>query len=266
MNWRNLVWAECRKLRRLKMIWIAVAAAFLTAGIVLAGGMEVYRGPEVHYGMKVMRDGMRYLENAGWYMDEVQPWAFFFVLPGMTALFGSYLSEREQKEDTMKSLRIIPVEETDLMRVKVILILLFSIGLSMLFFGITFFTEAVLHAPDLSARFVFTLWKEYFLGGIGIFFAVFPVIAFAANRQKSCWSVFLFTEIYSVFGLFAGMADRMKDFYPITAVFNVSGYQIAARESRIISVAVLILCGCLGIFWIRKKCDMMRGEKKNGTK
>ena len=43
MNWRNLFWAECRKLRRLKMIWIAVAAAFLTAGIVLAGGMEVYR-------------------------------------------------------------------------------------------------------------------------------------------------------------------------------------------------------------------------------
>lgn len=77
MNWRNLFWAECRKLRRSKVIWIAVAAVFLTAGILFVGGLEVYHGSEVHYGLKVMRDGMRYLENAGWYMDEVQPWAFF---------------------------------------------------------------------------------------------------------------------------------------------------------------------------------------------
>lgn len=145
---------------------------------------------------------MRYLENAGWYMDEVQPWAFFFVIPGMTALFGSYLSVREQEEDTMKSLRLIPLQEIDLMRVKMILTLLFSIGLSMLCFGITFLTEAVLHIEDLSASFVFMLWKEYVIGGIGIFFAVFPIIAFAAGRQKNCWSVFLFTEIYSVFGSF----------------------------------------------------------------
>ena len=266
MNWRNLFWAECRKLRRSKMILIAVAAVFLTAGILFVGGLEVYHGLEVHYGLKVMRDGMRYLENAGWYMDEMQPWAFFFVIPGMTALFGSYLSVREQEEDTMKSLRLIPLQEIDLMRVKMILTLLFSIGLSMLCFGITFLTEAVLHIEDLSASFVFMLWKEYVLGGIGIFFAVFPIIAFAAGRQKNCWSVFLFTEIYSVFGLFAGMADRVKDFYPITAVFNVSGYQIASMERRMISAIVLLLCGCLGIFWIRKKCDMIRGEKRNGTK
>lgn len=266
MNWRNLFWAECRKLRRSKVILIAVAAVFLTAGILFVGGLEVYHGSEVHYGLKVMRDGMRYLENAGWYMDEVQPWAFFFVIPGMTALFGSYLSVREQEEDTMKSLRLIPLQEIDLMRVKMILTLLFSIGLSMLCFGITFLTEAVLHIEDLSASFVFMLWKEYVVGGIGIFFAVFPIIAFAAGRQKNCWSVFLFTEIYSVFGLFAGMADRVKDFYPITAVFNVSGYQIASMERRMISAIVLLLCGCLGIFWIRKKCDMIRGEKRNGTK
>jgi len=62
------------------------------------------------------------------------------------------------------------------------------------------------------------------------------------------------------------MADRVKDFYPITAVFNVSGYQIASMERRMISAIVLLLCGCLGIFWIRKKCDMIRGEKRNGTK
>ena len=171
-----------------------------------------------------------------------------------------------KKRTRWNCLRLIPLREIDLMRVKMILTLLFSIGLSMLCFGITFLTEAVLHIEDLSASFVFMLWKEYVLGGIGIFFAVFPIIAFAAGRQKNCWSVFLFTEIYSVFGLFAGMADRVKDFYPITAVFNVSGYQIASLERRMISAVVLLLCGCLGIFWIREKCDMIRGEKRNGTK
>lgn len=267
MNWRNLFWAECRKLRRSKMLWIAATAVVLTAGILFVGGLEVYHGPEVHYGSKKMEDGMRYLENAGWYMDEVQPWAFFFVIPGMTALFGSYLSVREQEEDTMKSLLLIPLQEIDLMWVKMILTLLFSVGLSMMLFGITFLTEVVLHSKALSVSFVFMLWKEYALGGIGIFFAVFPIVAFAAGRQKNCWSVFLFTEIYSVFGLFAGMADRVKDFYPITAVFNVSGYQIASPERRMLSAVVLLFCGCLGIFWIRKKCGMIKkGEKRNGTK
>ena len=99
------------------------------------------------------------------------------------------------------------------MWVKMILTLLFSIGLSMLCLESPFWTEAVLHIEELSASFVFMLWKEYVIGGIGIFFAVFPIIAFAAGRQEKLvgLSSFLRKSIRYLDYLH-GMADRVKEF------------------------------------------------------
>ncbi len=49
----------------------------MIAVIVFAGGQDVYNDPDLHYGLKSVYNGSRYIDNAGWYMDEVQPWATF---------------------------------------------------------------------------------------------------------------------------------------------------------------------------------------------
>lgn len=65
----TLLWAEYRKLRRSNIVWITIFATVLLAIIVFAEGQGIHDGPDVQYGLKVVYEGSRYIDNAGWYMD-----------------------------------------------------------------------------------------------------------------------------------------------------------------------------------------------------
>ena len=121
-----LLWAERRKLRRSKILWIAGFATVMVALIVFAQGQFVF-------------DGSRYVDGAGWFMTAAQSLATFYVLPAVIALLGSYMICREEHEDTMKALQLIPVNETKLTATKMMVSMAFSVGIYLLLFAITFF-------------------------------------------------------------------------------------------------------------------------------
>ena len=125
---RKMLWAEWRKLRRSSIILLTVFATVLIAVIVLVAGRET------------TVDGF-YLSDAGWYMTMVQPWATMFVLPAIVAMLGSYMICREEQDDTLKSLLLIPVNETTLTAAKMIVTFAISILIYLLLFAITFSVE-----------------------------------------------------------------------------------------------------------------------------
>ena len=127
-----LLWAERRKLRRSKILWIAGFATVMVALIVFAQGQFTFYES-------------RYIDGAGWFMTAAQSLATFYVLPAVIALLGSYMICREEQEDTLKSLRLIPVDEVKLTLSKMVLALVFSVLIYLLLFAITFLVEAVLH-------------------------------------------------------------------------------------------------------------------------
>lgn len=231
---KELLWAERQKLRRSKIIWITIFATIMVTFIVFAQGQFVF-------------DGSRYVDGAGWFMTAAQSLATFYVLPAVIALLGSYMICREEHEDTMKALQLIPVNETKLTATKMIVSLAFSIGIYLLLFFITFLAEAVLHFETLSFGLVLGFLKTYLLDGLGIFLAISPIIALVARMKKGYWLALVFAEIYSFAGLFASMSGSLKIFYPITAVFNISGYYEASAANVVISCASLIFCGCLAV-------------------
>lgn len=247
---QKLLWAEHQKIRRSKIVWITVFAVVLLAVMIFAGGLDVYHGPVVGDGLKYVRNNLRYIDNAGWYMDEVQPWSVMFVFPAVTALFGSYMICREEDEDTIKSLRLIPINEVKLTVAKMIVTFELSVMLYLLLFMITFLTEAVLHFSDLSVKLVLVTLKEYVLEGIGIFFAVSPVIALA-SRMKKYWLALVLAEIYSIAGLFVSMTSTLKYFYPINVVFNFSGYYKESAVGIWGSMGILLLCGALSVLILK---------------
>ena len=109
-----LLWAERRKLRRSKILWIAGFATVMVALIVFAQGQFTFYES-------------RYIDGAGWFMTAAQSLATFYVLPAVIALLGSYMICREEQEDTLKSLRLIPVDEVKLTLSKMVLALVFSV-------------------------------------------------------------------------------------------------------------------------------------------
>ncbi|WP_251037531.1 ABC transporter permease [Paenibacillus albidus] len=223
------MWAERQKLRRSNFVWIAVFATAMVAIIVFLSGLTD-------------NGGIRNIDNVGWYMAVAQPLATFFVLPAVIALLGSYMICREEQEDTIKSLLLIPVNEAKLTIAKMIITLIFSILLYLLLFFITFFTEAILHFSDLSIGVVLGFLKAYFLDGLGIFLAISPIIALVSHMKKGYWLSLIITAIYSFGGLFTSMSNTIKALYPITAVFTISGYYDASTSQIILSCISLMLC------------------------
>ena len=230
---KQLLWAEKQKLRRSKLIWITIFATIMVAVIVFAQGQFVFHGS-------------RYVDNAGWFMTAAQSLATFFV-PAVIALFGSYMICREEQEDTMKSLQLIPVNEPKLIVAKMVITLVFSILIYLLLFLITVSVEAILHNESLSIGLVLKFLKIYFLDGVGVFLAIAPMIVLVARMKKGYWLALVFTEIYSFAGLFTSMSGVLKVFYPITAVFHVSGYYDASAIQIILSGITLLLCGGIAV-------------------
>ena len=233
-----LLWAERRKLRRSKILWIAGFATVMVALIVFAQGQFIF-------------NGSRYIDGAGWFMSAAQSLATFYVLPAVIALLGSYMVCREEQEDTLKSLRIIPVDEVKLTLAKMVLSLVFSVLIYLLLFAITFLIEAILHFDALSVSLILGNLKTYLLDGMGVFLAISPIIALVARMKKGYWLSLVFAEIYSFAGLFASMAEPFKTVYPITAVFKLSGYYEASIVQSLIGMVVLLACTALSLFILK---------------
>lgn len=235
----KLLWAECQKLRRSNIVWVTVFTTVMVSVIIFAEGQTMY-------------DGSRQIDDIGWYMSVVQSWATFFALPAVIALLGSYMICREEQEDTIKSLRLIPINEMKLTIAKMIVAFAFSILLYLLLFIITFSVEAALHFQDLTVGIVLNFLKAYFLDGLGIFLAISPIIALMPHMKKGYWLALVFTEIYTFAGLFASMSNTLKACYPITAVFTISGYYDASTSQVIMSCISLLTCGCLSVFLLKR--------------
>ncbi|WP_312281062.1 ABC transporter permease [Oscillibacter sp.] len=232
------LWAERQKLRRSNIVWLAVFATVMVAVIVFLGGQEVY-------------DGSRNIDNAGWYMTTTQPWATFLVLPAVIALLGSYMICREEQDDTIKSLQLIPVNAVKLTAAKMMITFLFSVLIYLLLFAITFLVEATLHLSDLSAAMILGFLKAYFLDGLAVFLAISPIVALVSHIKKSYWLGLVITEMFSFSGLFMSMSNTVKAIYPITAVFTISGYYDASTSQVILSSISLLLCGCMSVLILK---------------
>ena len=235
---KDLLWAESQKLHRSKILWIAGFATVMVGLIVFAQGQFTFYD-------------RRYIDGAGWFMTAAQSLATFYVLPAVIALLGSYMICREEQEDTLKSLRLIPVDEVKLTLAKMILAFVFSVLIYLLLFAITFLVEAVLHLEALSVGLVLENLKIYFLDGVGVFFAISPIIALVARMKKGYWLALVFAEIYSFAGLFASMSQQLKTVYPMTAVFNISGYYNANMFQVLIGVVILTVCVILSLLILK---------------
>nr|WP_308743487.1 hypothetical protein [uncultured Anaerocolumna sp.] len=61
--------------------------------------------------------------------------------------------------------------------------------------------------------------------------------------KSSHWLALISTEIFAFLGLFVIMQSTIRAIYPITAVFNISGYYETTPTEFVLSLMSLILCG-----------------------
>ena len=143
-----MIWTELKKLRRSRMLLVALFGLCMVLVIVTAQGF--FAGGNEAYGME-----------PEWYLTGVQSLGTLYALPGIIALFGSYIICRESQEDVLKSLLLIPVNMGKMVVAKVMVILVFSVGTYLVLFLAAFAVEMAFHAQVLTAA----IFLHYLSGG-----------------------------------------------------------------------------------------------------
>lgn len=152
-----MIWTELKKLRRSRMLLVALFGLCMVLVIVTAQGF--FAGGNEAYGME-----------PEWYLTGVQSLGTLYALPGIIALFGSYIICRESQEDVLKSLLLIPVNMGKMVVAKVMVILVFSVGTYFVLFLAAFAVEMAFHAQVLTAAIFWHYLKIYLVDGICVFF------------------------------------------------------------------------------------------------
>ena len=184
-----MIWTELKKLRRSRMLLVALFGLCMVLVIVTAQGF--FAGGNEAYGME-----------PEWYLTGVQSLGTMYALPGIIALFGSYIICRESQEDVLKSLLLIPVNMGKMVVAKVMVILVFSVGTYLVLFLAAFAVEMAFHAQVLTAAIFWHYLKIYLVDGICVFFAVLPIICFITEKKLDYWLSLLAAEVYSFITIF----------------------------------------------------------------
>ena len=179
-------------------------------------------------------------------------------MPSLIALFGGYIICREEQEDVLKSLKLIPIDERNMITAKMIITLLGSIFVYLILFMVSLIVEAVLHLNAVNMSEVVHYFAVYVLTGIGVFMAISPIIAFIGLVKRSYWIALIIAEIYSFIGIFFASKEVVRAIYPISSVFVLSGLYKTPVMELLISIIVNIGC-CFISHRILKK---MRVRKK----
>ena len=242
---KTLLLAEYKKLHRSKLIFLLVFALMMTLGVVFLQGQFSF-------------GGKKYIDTFGWYILQVQSLTTYFVLTSLIALFGGYIICREEQEDVLKSLKLIPIDESNMITAKMVITLLGSIFVYLILFMVSLIIEAVLHLNAVNMSEVVHYFVVYVLTGIGVFMAISPIIAFVGLVKRSYWIALIIAEIYSFIGIFFASKEVVRAIYPISSVFVLSGLYKTPVMELLISIIVNIVC-CFISHRILKK---MRVRKK----
>lgn len=233
------LWAERLKLKRSNIFKIAIFSTIIVAVIVFMQGQFIYYGE-------------RYIDEPEWYLTAIQSLGSFYVFPAIIALMGTYIICREIQDDTLKSLVLIPVSISKMLIAKLLMTAFYSLLLYGFVFLIALTVELSLHFSLLNLNTILNNFKMYLLTGIGFFLAVSPIITLVYKLKGSHWLALIFAEVFAFLGLFASMQSTLRAIYPITAVFNISGYYEATSSEVILSLISLILCGTVSILFIMR--------------
>ena len=179
-----------------------------------------------------------------WYLTGVQSLGTMYALPGIIALFGSYIICRESQEDVLKSLLLIPVNMGKMVVAKVMVILVFSVGTYLLLFLAAFAVEMAFHAQVLTAEIFWLYLKIYLVDGICVFFAVLPIICFITEKKLDYWLSLLAAEVYSFITIFVGNLEPYPNCIRWWLRSRFPVYESTPAEI-LLSVISMALCGTI---------------------
>ena len=213
----NLVQTEFLKLRRKKMIWFMLLAAFI---------MPFFSF--VYY---------NYFEASG--IDPVAP---FIILPFVLGVFCVVLMHDENRYDMLKQLWIVPVSKMGYFFSKFIVVLIYSIVFMLISAVATVLFSVLPGFVDFEWQSVGFLAERCLEIGVLTAFAVMPILALAASKKGYIFPVCM-TLLYVFLGFFiTSISMYLHPVSSISVIIARSGNIQGLAFAQNINVPLALFC------------------------
>ncbi|MDR6726765.1 hypothetical protein J2W91_005289 [Paenibacillus amylolyticus] len=227
---------EFDKLKRTRLLMISVITIVLVASIIVLQGLRYFQGE-------------RYINTLGWLSEGTLSLFTYYIFPPLFSLMGSFIIYRELQHDTLKNLQMIPLSNTRLMLVKILVAFCISLLMTSVLFLFVICAEFIFNRELMTIPFVITNLKQYILQGIGCFVAVTPIITIVTVLSRGYWISAAIAMVYSFIGVFTTNSS-IHSMYPISAIFEISGARSVTPSEYFTALSSLVCVLLLSLLFV----------------
>ena len=248
---RRILKAELIKLKRYNIIWAGIILMLLSVVLTLFTSMA--------------NDGSTW--DFTYLIEQVIKNNMSTIFPMCITLIAGYIIAREQKDDTLKNIKVVPISYRKLLFGKLLVCGLIAIFLGIVCTLFTVIAEILVKFPGFSVQLVGQAFIQITLNCLFLYIAVLPVIILTSILSNGYMIGAILSFVYGYGGMFAVGSMTLTNMYPITAslgLINYRSYDSAVNWNKSICtislVAIIILSTILLIN--SKEGEWSRREKK----
>lgn len=205
----RIVQTEIWKLKRYHMIWAGVLLMLLSVLLTLFSttAMDGTYWTFPHFAEQVIKNN------------------FSMIFPMCITLLAGYIIAREERDDTMKSILVIPVSYCRLLWGKLFVCALLSLFLGFVSAVFTTTANLLMGFPGCSVASVLQTFVQIIFNCLFLYIAVMPVIAAAARIPNGHMIGTIVAFAYGYGGMFAAGDVTLASIYPVTASMGLIRYR-----------------------------------------
>lgn len=205
----RMVRTEIWKLKRYHMIWAGVLLMLLSVLLTLFSTTAM--------------DGTFW--TCSLFAEQVIKNNVTMIFPMCITLIAGYIIAREEKDDTLKSILVVPVSYRGLLGGKLVVCALLSLFLGFVSGIFTIAANWLMGFPGFTASLALQTLVQIVLNCLFLYIAVMPVITAAAQISNGHMIGTVIAFVYGYGGMFASGNMTISNIYPITASMGMIGYR-----------------------------------------
>ena len=204
-----IIKTEFIKLKRYHILWAGIALMLLSVLLTLF--------------TSIANDGSVW--NFAYLSEQVIKNNMSTIFPMCITLIAGFLISREQKDDTLKNIQVIPISFKRLLLGKLLVCGVLSIFLGIVCAGFTLIAQLFAGFPGFTLALAFQSLVQITLCNLFLYFAVLPIIVLTSKKPESFLVGVIVAFVYGYGGMFAAGNMFLANIYPITASLGLIGYR-----------------------------------------
>lgn len=228
----NLLYTEFLKLKRAKMFQISVIGAASAPVMMFISLLNI----------QSKKPDEPILFSVAFYNTNM----YVLMLMG-TLLYGvitAYLFNREYTENTLKNLLTIPVSKMSLIASKLVLLLIWILGLTLLMWGLTLILGLIGQFEGLTRSVLLQSLKQYLLGGCFFFLLSMPTM-WVTLLFKNFVPTIIFTAVITMANILVADSEYIAVF-PWTAAHVIANNAFVPEYPHEYSYIVILITSLIG--------------------